>query len=314
MKILVTGGAGFIGSHVVDKLIWEKFEVIVVDDFSTGKQENVNPKARIYPCDITNSIKLYSIFETEKPEIVIHHAAQISVQDSFNSPNRDADVNVIGTLNVLQNCIKHGINKLIYASSAAVYGDPRYLPIDEEHPLNPLSPYGISKHTPEHYIGMFNELYGLDYTILRYANVYGPRQDAEGEGGVVAIFIDRILRGQGIAIFGNGSQTRDFIYVKDIAEANLAAIPRGSCEIINISTNLETSVNDLFRALCVISSSFRQPDYQPERLGDIRHSYLDNKKAQSKLNWQPKYTLFDGLARTFDYYKADRSEVVELAK
>ena len=314
MKILVTGGAGFIGSHIVDRLILEKFKVIVVDNFSSGKRENVNQQAKVNQCDITNSIKLDSIFEVVKPEVVIHHAAQISVQHSLNYPNNDANVNVIGTLNVLQKCVKHSVKKIIYASSAAVYGDPKYLPVDEEHPLNPLSPYGISKHTPEHYISMFNELYGLDYTILRYANVYGPRQDAEGEGGVVSIFVDRILQQKPISIFGDGCQTRDFIYVEDIAEANLLAIKNGSREVINISTNSQTSVNELLKVLSVINSTFIEPDYQLIRLGDIRHSYLDNNKAQNKLSWQPRYTLFEGLDRTLRYYKTDRNEVADLAK
>ncbi len=314
MKILVTGGAGFIGSHIVDRLVLEKFKVIVVDNFSSGKRENLNQLAKVNQCDITNSIKLDSIFEVVKPEVVIHHAAQISVQHSLNYPNNDANVNVIGTLNVLQKCVKHSVKKIIYASSAAVYGDPKYLPVDEEHPLNPLSPYGISKHTPEHYISMFNELYGLDYTILRYANVYGPRQDAEGEGGVVSIFVDRILQQKPISIFGDGCQTRDFIYVEDIADANLLAIKNGSREVINISTNSQTSVNELLKVLSVINSTFIEPDYQLIRLGDIRHSYLDNNKAQNKLSWQPRYTLFEGLDRTLRYYKTDRNEVADLAK
>ena len=310
----MTGGAGFIGSHIVDRLVLEKFKVIVVDNFSSGKRENLNQLAKVNQCDITNSIKLDSIFEVVKPEVVIHHAAQISVQNSLNYPNNDANVNVIGTLNVLQKCVKHSVKKIIYASSAAVYGDPKYLPVDEEHPLNPLSPYGISKHTPEHYISMFNELYGLDYTILRYANVYGPRQDAEGEGGVVSIFVDRILQQKPISIFGDGCQTRDFIYVEDIAEANLLAIKNGSREVINISTNSQTSVNELLKVLSVINSTFIEPDYQLIRLGDIRHSYLDNNKAQNKLSWQPRYTLFEGLDRTLRYYKTDRNEVADLAK
>ncbi|EGW38476.1 NAD-dependent epimerase/dehydratase family protein [Desulfosporosinus sp. OT] len=314
MKVLVTGGAGFIGSHVVDQLIWGKFEVFVIDNFSTGKRENVNHKARIHQCDITNLKKLESIFEEVKPEVVIHHAAQISIQQSLNFPNFDADVNVLGTLNILQNCIMHNVKKLIYASSAAVYGDPKYLPVDEEHPLNPQSPYGISKHTPEHYISVFNELYGLDYTILRYANVYGPRQDAEGEGGVVSIFINRLLQHKTIKIFGDGYQTRDFVYVEDVAEANLLAINNGTGEIINISTNLQTSVKDLFRTLCVINNTYTEPDYQLARLGDIKHSYLDNNKAQNKLRWQPKCTLFEGLDRTLSYYKMDRNVVSNLAK
>lgn len=314
MRVLVTGGAGFIGSHIVDRLVWEKFEVSVVDNFSTGKRVNVNPKAKIYSCNITNSIKLDSIFEAVKPEVVIHHAAQINIEKSLNSACDDANVNILGTLNILQSCVKHCIEKITYASSAAVYGDPKYLPIDEEHPLSPLSPYGVSKHAPEHYINMYKELYGLDFTILRYANVYGPRQDAEGEGGVVSIFVDRIIQEKPVSIFGDGYQTRDFVYVKDIAEANLLAIKNGSGQIMNISTNSQTSVRDLFRVLSVINNTYVEPEYQPSRLGDIRDSYLDNKKAQDELGWQPKYDLFDGLERTLSYYKADRNMVADLAK
>ena len=314
VKILVTGGAGFIGSHIVDKLIREKFKVVNVDNFSTGKRKNVNQQARTYNCDITNSKEMNQVFETEKPDIVIHHAAQISIQHSLNAPEFDATVNIVGTLVLLQCCVRHNVKKIIYASSAAVYGDPLYLPVNEEHQLNLLSPYGISKHTPEHYICMFKELYGLDYTILRYSNAYGPRQDAQGEGGVVSIFIDRILLEEPVVIYGDGYQTRDFIYVEDIAIANLAALEKGSNEIINISTNSQTSIKDLLNILCDLDGLYIDSDYQPTRQGDIKHSYLDNNKALLKLDWYPKYSLIEGLNRTLSYYKAEQNMVTILAK
>lgn len=310
MKVLVTGGAGFIGSHIVDKLVQENYKVVIVDNFSTGKRENINQHARTYKCDITNVKQLNDVFKAEKPEVVIHHAAQINVQHSLSIPTTDATVNILGTLNLLQCCVCHNVKKIIYASSSAVYGNPKYLPIDEKHTLIPLSPYGISKHTPEHYISIFKELYGMEYTILRYANAYGPRQDSKGEGGVVSIFIDRMLEEKQIVIYGDGSQTRDFIFVEDIAVANVLAIKNGSNKIINISTNLQTSVKDLLDLLCVLNNSYMKPNYQLARQGDIRKSYLDNNKALNELAWQPRYSLFEGLQRTLSYYKTNKNEEV----
>ena len=306
MKVLVTGGAGFIGSHVVDKLVRKNFDVVIVDDFSTGKRKNINERAQLYQCDIMNEKALDDVINAENPEIVIHHAAQISVQNSISAPEFDANVNIIGTINLLHSCIRHHVKKIIYASSAAVYGEPQYLPVDEEHILNPLSPYGISKHTPEHYIKAVKELFGLEYTILRYANVYGPRQDAQGEGGVVSIFIDRLLQGEPIIIYGDGHQTRDFVYVKDIATANLSAISNGMNQVINISTNSNTSVKDLFYLLCEINNSYIAPEYHLARQGDIVHSYLDNQKAFKNLNWKPEFSLFEGLRQTLEYYEKDQ--------
>lgn len=226
MKVLVTGGAGFIGSHVVDCLIESGHETVVVDNLATGKASHVHPKAKLYVTDI-RSKELKEIVETEKPRVVIHQAAQVSVKRSVDEPLWDAEINILGTLNLLECCRAANVEKLIYASSAAVYGDPVYVGVDERHLIQPLSLYGVSKYTPELYIKVYHHLYGLNYTILRYANVYGPRQDSEGEGGVVSIFIDKLLKGEQPIIYGDGEQTRDFVYVTDVAQANVMALTRG---------------------------------------------------------------------------------------
>lgn len=301
MKVLVTGGAGFIGSNLVDLLIDKGCDVIVLDSLITGKKENINKAARFYKIDIRDE-GIKDIFEKERPEFVIHHAAQIDVQRSIKDPVYDASVNILGTVNLLQQCVHYGVKKIVYASSAAVYGNPLYLGIDESHRVQPLSFYGITKHAVEHYLYVYRELYGLNYTVLRYANVYGPRQDYTGEGGVVAIFIDRLLHGKRPVIYGDGEQTRDFIYVKDVAEANYKALNAGDGEILNISTNRCVTINYLFNILKEIIMSDQNPEYKPPRQGDIRNSYLDNKKAKELLNWQPKYRLEQGLKETVEYY------------
>ncbi|WP_434643734.1 SDR family oxidoreductase [Thermoanaerobacterium thermosaccharolyticum] len=302
MNILVTGGAGFIGSNIVDLLVDNGNDVVVVDNLFTGKKENINKKARFYNVDITDN-DLYKVFENEKIDIVIHHAAQIDIQRSINDPVFDAKVNIIGTINLLECCKKYGIKKIVYASSAAVYGDPEYLGVDEKHAVNPISYYGISKHTPEHYIKVYNELYGLKYTILRYANVYGIRQDPKGEGGVISIFIDKMLSGKSPVIFGDGKQTRDFIYVKDVAKANILALEKGDNEIINISTNRSTTINELVEIMNKLMEEPLEPIHKEPRRGDILHSYLDNKKAKDVLGWKPDYELEDGLKETIEYYR-----------
>lgn len=302
MKVLVTGGAGFIGSHIVDLLIENGYEVVIVDNLSTGKKEFINKKAIFYKKDITDD-DLYEIFEKEKPDYVIHQAAQIDVQKSIDNPVFDAKVNVLGTVNLLECCRKSGVKKVIYASSAAVYGNPEYLPIDEKHKVNPISYYGISKHTAEHYFEVYSQLYGLKYTILRYANVYGIRQDPKGEGGVISIFIDKMLKSERPIIFGDGNQTRDFVYVKDVAKANLLALEKGDNEVVNISTNKPTSINELVEIMNKIMNISLEPIYTEPRKGDIVHSYLDNKKALDVLGWKPEYSLEDGLKETIEYYK-----------
>lgn len=303
MKVLVTGGAGFIGSHIVDQLISNNYEAIVVDNLSTGKEENINPAAVFYKVDITNYQDLNKVFSEEKPDYVIHQAAQISVQNSIINPSFDADINIIGTVNLLSCCVKFGSKKIIFASSAAVYGNPIYLGIDEAHSVQPLSFYGISKQIAEHYIKVFSGLYNLKYTILRYANVYGIRQDPKGEGGVVSLFVDKLLNDELPAIFGDGKQTRDFIYVEDIALANLAAIYSGDGETINISTNQPMSIIELLKMMNEICGTSIKAVYAEVRQGDIRESYLNNTKAKQILAWEPVHSLYEGLRLTLEFYR-----------
>jgi UDP-glucose 4-epimerase len=229
-------------------LIEQGHEIAILDNFSAGKPEFVNIHARIYQMDILDD-RITETFAEFQPEVVYHHAAQIDVQISLKNPMFDAKVNIVGTIHLLEQCVKHKVKKVIYASSAAVYGTPEYLDVDERHSVKPLYFYGISKHTPEHYIEVFSNLHGLDYTILRYTNVFGIRQDPKGEGGVISIFIDKLLNGQMPVIFGDGEQTRDFIFIKDIVSANIQALTVGSNGLFNISRNEQTSVNELLRIM-----------------------------------------------------------------
>ncbi|AOR24753.1 NAD-dependent epimerase/dehydratase family protein [Clostridium taeniosporum] len=303
MKILITGGAGFIGSNIADLLIEENHEIVIVDNLSQGKRENVNENARFYKCDIVNAEELELVFTIEKPEIVIHNAAQIDVQTSLKKPSLDAEVNIKGTINILECCRKFGVRKIIYPSSAAVYGNPKYLPVDEEHPINPISFYGTSKHTPEHYIKTYSRLYDIKYTIFRYANVYGIRQDPKGEGGVISIFIDKFLENKSPIIFGDGNQTRDFVYVKDVSKANLLALTNGDNKICNISTQKQNSINELFATMKDLLNSNLEAIYKQERNGDIKESSLKNEKAHKFLKWNTEYSLKEGLKETCMYYK-----------
>jgi UDP-glucose 4-epimerase len=227
------------------------------------------------------------------------------------NPLLDANINIMGTINLLEACRKYGVQKVVYASSAAVYGNPQYLPIDENHPVKPLSGYGISKHTVEHYLEVYRNLYGLRYTVLRYANVYGIRQDPRGEGGVISIFIDKILNGERFIINGDGEQTRDYIYVEDIARANLAAIDRADGEILNIGTGKSTSLNELVGLFRTITGEPLEVGYGPERPGDIKHSYFRIEKAKSQLAWEPSVTLKEGLSKTYEYYRHEYRKTVK---
>ena len=294
MKILVTGGAGFIGSHIVDQCIEAGFDVCVIDNLSTGKKAQVNSAASFYETDI-NALEIDAIFAKEKPDYVVHHAAQSSVTVSVKDPVADAKSNVTGTIRLLEAAKSNGVKKIVYASSAAIYGEPQYMGIDEKHPIQPMSPYGISKYVPEMYFQTYHKLYGLEYTILRYANVFGERQDPFGEGGVISIFTDKVLRGESLTVFGDGEQTRDFVYVKDVAKANLLALQKQGNQIFNVGTGKPTSLNQLISECNAISGKTLEVHYKEPRRGDIRHSYMNNELITKELQWTPDYTLKQGL-------------------
>lgn len=308
MKVLVTGGAGFIGSHIVDLLVEAGCRVSVADNLSTGRFENMNPRVNFYKIDIRDR-SLEEAVARETPEAVIHLAAQTDVQRSLRDPLADAEINILGTINLLNACAGCGVGKVVYASTAACYGNPSRLPVDVNHPIEPQSPYGVSKYTVENYLRVCREVSGINYTVLRFANVYGPRQDASGEGGVVAIFVDTLLRGESPCIFGDGEQTRDFIYVGDVAAASMAALRKGDGGTFNVSTGAGLSVNHLFQELKNITGSRLEPVYLPPRPGDITHSYLANKSTRTSLGWKPRCSLTDGLRETLAFYRGQRSMI-----
>jgi UDP-glucose 4-epimerase len=303
LKILVTGGAGFIGSNVVDALVDLGNKVVVVDNLSSGLPDNLNPKAKFYEMDIRDE-KLGEVFEREKPEIVDHHAAQIDVRKSGEDPIADAEANILGSLNLITNCVHFGVKRIIYASTGgAIYGDPEYLPADENHPVNPISQYGVSKHAVEHYLHLYSIINGLDYVALRYSNVYGPRQNPYGEAGVVAIFAIQMLTGKQPTIFGPGDKTRDYAHVSDIVEANILALHRGKNAIYNIGTGLETSDQEIFDTLASVLGYKGKPIYAPVRKGEVYRIALNCTKANKELGWSPKLSLKEGIAVTAEYYR-----------
>ena len=303
MKVLVTGGAGFIGSHLVDRLVQEGHEVIVVDNLSTGKRRNLNRAARFYKLDI-QSWRLERTFRNERPNIVMHLAAQMDVRKSVEDPMFDAQVNILGTLNILQQAVKHGVRKVIFSSSGgAIYGEQDTYPAPETHPTKPLSPYGLSKLCGEHYLSYYQRVGGLQVVNLRYANVYGPRQDPEGEAGVVAIFIQKLLNNEQAVINGNGRQTRDFVFVEDVVEANLAMMGQETEGTYNVGTGVETSINDLFRILVQHTGSTCKEVHGPAKKGEQARSVIDASKLRHELSWEPKMNLSDGLKRTVEYFR-----------
>ncbi|MFC4077404.1 NAD-dependent epimerase/dehydratase family protein [Salinithrix halophila] len=302
MKVLVTGGAGFIGSHIVDHLLEEGMEVVIVDNLTTGSESYLRPEASFYRLNIQDE-GLMDVFREERPDAVIHQAGQSKVPASIEDPIWDAQTNILGTIRVLEGCRQYGVKKVVYASSAAVYGNPQYLPIDEEHPVQPLSPYGVSKYTPEHYLKAYDELYGIRYTVFRYANVYGVRQLPGGEAGVITILMNKLINGETFRIEGDGEQSRDFIYVEDIATANLSALKQGDGEILNIGTGKRTTLNELIGVLEECLGRKVETAYSPERPGDIKDSYFHNERVMRVLNWTPRIDLKTGLQRTYDYYR-----------
>jgi UDP-glucose 4-epimerase len=302
LKVLVTGGAGFIGSHVVDALVAKGHQVLVVDNLSTGKTEHLNPQATFYQVDIRDP-ELEDVFRRERPDLVNHHAAHVDVRRSVEDPRYDADVNIAGSLNLLECARRHGVQRFVYASSGgAIYGEPAYLPCDEKHPLNPLSSYGVSKQTVESYLFVYGQTYGLRYVILRYPNVYGPRQDPFGEGGVVAIFASRMLRGQEVVINGSGEQVRDFVHVQDVVSANLLAQEALDGQVYNLGTGVGTSVNQLFASMKSPTGYAREPVHGPPKAGETFKIYLDATKAREELGWRPEVGLEDGLRATIASY------------
>lgn len=298
VKALVTGGAGFIGTHLVKALMEVGHEPVVLDNLSSGRKENLWPGGMFYQGDIRDREFVMAVLAKEEPEIVWHLAAQSSVLGSLRAPAEDAAINILGTINVLDAAIKHRVRKIIYSSTAAVYGNPENLPIKELERPSLKSGYAVSKYAAELYLAVYHALYGLEYTILRYANVFGPRQYAGADGGVVAVFINNLIQGRQLAVYGDGEQTRDFIYVNDVVQANILAIDRGNGEIINISRGNSTTVNELCRQLVNLSGTKLEITYHPQRAGDIRHSMLDNGAAKSVLGWEPSYAVEEGLRET----------------
>lgn len=303
MRILVTGGAGFIGSHVVDQMIAAGHDVAVVDSLVTGRKSNLNPKARFYQVDI-RSPELRQVFETEQPEVVDHHAAQMDVRKSVADPIYDADVNILGTLNLLNLCVEFKTRKVIYISSGgAAYGEPVYLPCDEKHPVQPLCPYGATKYMTELYLYMYKQTYGLDYSVIRYPNVYGPRQDPHGEAGVVAIFTGQMLKHEPVKIFGSGEQVRDFVYVADCARANVLLLNQGGGEVFNLGYGIGTSINQIFAALKQVTQYPHAAIYAPAKPGETFKIYLEASKAKAQLGWEPTVDLQQGLTQTVEYFR-----------
>lgn len=303
MKILVTGGAGFIGSHLVDRLIEEGHRVVVVDNLSTGKRENLNPKANFYKIDIC-SRKISDIFEKEKPEVVFHYAAQINVRKSVENPIKDAKINILGSINILENCKNYKVKKFIFASTGgAIYGDTDIIPTPETCKEMPVSPYGIAKLAVEKYLIYYYKVFGLPYIILRFSNVYGPRQNSKGEAGVVAIFCDKMLSNNQPVIFGDGKQTRDFIFVDDVIESNILALKNNKVGIFNISTGVQTDINTIFEKIKELTGSKCSQVHRPPLSGEQRVSCLDYSNAKKELSWQPRYNLDEGLKKTVLWFK-----------
>lgn len=303
MKILLSGGAGFIGSNIADRYLESGHEVVIVDNLVTGQSENVPDAARFYEMDIVDE-KIKNIFEMERPDIVNHHAAQMDVRKSVADPAYDATVNVLGTINLLQNSVKYKVKKFIFASTGgAIYGEQDYFPADEEHPNRPLSPYGITKLSCEKYLYFYRKTHGLNYTVLRYSNVYGPRQNPHGEAGVVAIFSQRMLKKEQAVINGEGAQTRDYVYVGDVVKANEMALTMADDKIYNIGTGIETDVNTLFCKIALYMNYEVKEVHGPGQPGEQMRSVLDYSLINKELGWEPSVDLDAGLERTVAFFR-----------
>jgi UDP-glucose 4-epimerase len=310
MKILVTGGAGFIGSHTVDALVASGAgEVSVLDDLSAGKRSQVNAKATLYQTDLRDAAAVGSVVERVRPEVIFHLAAQMDVRRSVADPAFDAQVNLVGFLNLMESARKHGLRRVIFSSTGgAIYGEQDEFPCGEDHPLRPVSPYGVAKEATEAYLFFYKVEYGIDYLALRFGNVYGPRQDPHGEAGVVAIFCGRILDGKPVTIFGDGTQTRDYVYVGDVVRAVVAAAKSSASGIaLNIGTGIETDVNDLYSTLAGIADFPTRAEHAAARPGEQKRSVISPARAERELGWRPEKRLADGLEETFKYFKQQRA-------
>lgn len=303
MRVLVTGGAGFIGSHIVDACVAAGHEVTVIDDLSTGHRENVNAKARFLPLDI-RSEEIDGLFRESRFEVVSHQAARGNVRASMEDPWVYADVNVRGGINLLEAARRHGVRKIVYSSTGGcVYGELRYWPADERHPIQPRDPYGASKASFELYLPVYEMNYGLQYTILRYPNVYGPRQDPFGEAGVVSIFTGQMLLGKPTIINGDGEQSRDYVFVGDVVQANVLALEGGDNDVFNLGWGRGTTVNDIFHGLRALTGYAGEEHHGPAKLGEVRRNDLDASKIKSALGWEPRVALEEGLRRTVEFFR-----------
>jgi UDP-glucose 4-epimerase len=300
---VVTGGAGFIGSHISDALIERGYKVAVIDNLSSGKTRNVAPDATFYEMDIRDEA-VAEVFAKEQPEVMFHLAAQMDVRKSVTDPAYDADVNVCGTARLLEAARQAGLKKTIYAATGgAMYGEPKVIPADEDTPLDPLCPYGISKGVVEMYLELYRKLYGMQYTSVRFPNIYGPRQDPHGEAGVVAIFSQLMLAGKQPKIFGDGTMTRDYVYVGDVVAANMLALETGDGQRINLGWGKEVAVQEIFDGVRKHVGCDTEPDYVDERLGEVHHISLDASRAKEVLGWEPKVGLDEGLRRCVEFYR-----------
>ncbi len=302
-RLVVTGGAGFIGSQVADALIAEGNHVEIIDNLFTGRKENIPDKAVFHEIDIRDS-KVGRIFEQGKFDAMYHLAAQMDVRKSVADPAFDADANILGGINLLQACKKHNVAKVIFASTGgAIYGEQEKFPADENHPQNPKSPYGISKLAFEKYLQFYHWEHGLNFVALRYANVYGPRQRGDGEAGVVAIFFSRLLKGEKAVVFGDGKQTRDFVFVGDVVKANVLALDYDRCGAFNVGTGIETDINELFDTIKDIVGSSQERIHEPALPGEQRRSVIDNSLIKKNLGWKQNYDLRKGLEETAEYFR-----------